>query len=238
MGVGELSSATELAVLNGSNKTILGDEVFQFKNAELTGTNTYVLSGLLRGRRGTEWATGTHAAGDRFALIPVERPALTFSELFAARDYKAVTSGATVASAAAQEFTSNGVAYRTYAPVDVGGGCDSDGNVTLNWKRRTRVGGAWLPYVDVPLSETAEEYVVQIWDSTYTQCARIILTLSQSTSYAASDQVADFGVEQQTVYFTVGQLGAAGLGKQARGTAPGVGASDDSPLVPIDPYGT
>src|SRR6266403_1466511 len=57
-----LSSAAELSVLNGTNVALLGNEIFQFKNAPLVSGTTYRLSGLLRGRFGTEGFT--HSVGE------------------------------------------------------------------------------------------------------------------------------------------------------------------------------
>ncbi len=89
----------------------------------------------------------------------------------------------------------------------------------------------------MPLSEAIEQFIVQIWDASYTICARIItVNDAESAVYTAAQQVTDFGAAQQTIYFTVGQIGAYTLGTQARGTAMGSGGSDGVPLVPIPPY--
>jgi hypothetical protein len=103
--------------------------------------------------------------------------------------------------------------------------------------RRTRVGGAWQDYNDVPLSETTEAYVVQIWDSSYTLCARIIqVAAAQSTIYTSAQQVTDFGAQQQTIYWSVGQVGSFSFGSQSFSAAPGAGGSNVAPLAPIAPY--
>jgi hypothetical protein len=179
----------------------------------------------------------THTTGERFALLPAPRINSGGSELFLSRLYKPVTSGATVGATAAQSFTNTGYAMRPYAPVLLGGGVNASGDVTLNWTRRTRTGGGWANFNDVPLSETSEQYFAQIWDATYTQCARVITGLtSPATVYTSAQQVTDFGAQQQTIYFSVGQIGAIGLGFQARGAAAGAGASNNDPLSPVSPY--
>jgi hypothetical protein len=66
---GTLSSVNELAVLNGANAALTGDELIQFQNAELIDEKTYKLTKLLRGRQGTEWAVASHVAGDKFILF-------------------------------------------------------------------------------------------------------------------------------------------------------------------------
>jgi hypothetical protein len=230
-----LSSTTELAVLNGANECVIGDEVIQFKNAELVDTDTYELSGLLRGRLGTEWAMGDHAIGDRFALLPLLRVPAPSDELTQERLYKPVTFGATVAGSVSQAFTNTGRALKPYSPVLLGGGVDGSGDVTLNWTRRTRIGGAWLPNVDVPLSEPSEQYVVQIFNSDYSLCGRAEFMSTTTYTYTAADQVSDFGAAQETIFFSVAQLGEWSVGKQARGTAPGSGSTNDDPIVSFTP---
>jgi hypothetical protein len=237
-GGGTLSSASALGVLNGANEAVIGQELVQFVTAELIATSTYKLSGLLRGRRGTEWAMPAHLAGDRFALLPVTNVPAAFAELGNARKYKAVTSRTTLAAATAQTFTNNGQALRPYSPVLLGGApiTPFDGTVELHWIRRTRKGGAWNDFTEVPVSEAAEQYVVQIWNATYSLCARIITVSAQSATYTAAQQVTDFGATQQHIYWTVGQLGLYQLGTQSAAVSPGSGGSDNAPLSPIPPY--
>lgn len=240
-GGGTLSSANELAVLNGTNMMLIGNELIQAKNCVLTAASTYRLTGLLRGRRGTEWATAYHVAGERFVVMDanVTRAPVLLSELGQLRLWKSVSFGLTLAGTSAFPFTSQGVALRPYSPAHVGGGCDASGNVTINWQRRTRIGGAWADYVDVPLSEATESYVVQIWNAGFTQIARVISGLTSPTcSYTAAQQTTDFGATQLHVYVTVTQIGAFGLGVPQKGTIPGAGASDTaSPLSPVPPAG-
>jgi hypothetical protein len=235
-----LESVTSDAVLNGANVFLLGSEIVQARTATLTGTNTYRLSGLLRGRLGTEWATGSHVADEPFVALTTPTPVFNeqglTSELGMPRYYKAVPRGGSLAQATAVPFTNTGVALNPYSPIELGGGTDGSGNVTLNWTRRTRFNGIWRDFVEVPLNETTETYIVQIWDSSYTLCARIITATSPTTVYTSAQQVSDFGQQQQTVYFTVGQLGSVSLGSQSKGTAPGAGASNTNPTTPIAPY--
>lgn len=220
LGSGELASESRLAVLNGANEAVLGSEVFQYRNAVLTGTRTYELSGLLRGRRGTEWAIGTHGASERFVVLPtsinVNGPA---GELNLAREFKAVTSANALSGAAVVAFTNTGIATKPYAPVHLGGGRDASGNLTLTWVRRTRIGGAWLDYAEVPLSEGTETYKVNIYsDGTYgTLLASYSGAFAGSLLYSAGAQTGDFGSPQSTVYWGVQQLGMFFYGYEARG---------------------
>ena len=64
-----LESRDDDALAAGANLAVLGDELIQFGSAVPLGDGQFRLSRLLRGRRGTEWAAGLHAAGEDFALI-------------------------------------------------------------------------------------------------------------------------------------------------------------------------
>lgn len=218
-GSGALSSATELAVLNGANMALIGSEIVQFKNATLTATRTYTLSGFLRGRRGTEYYISSHAASEAFVLlstaINVNGP---YSELFVPRTYKAITAGKTIDWGSAVDFTNEGIALQPYSPCQLGGGRDASGNLTLNWTRRTRVGGEWMDYVDALLSEDAESYLVTIYSSvTYATEKRSIFVSSPTYDYSSASQTTDFGSNQSTVYWTVVQINDLGTSRPTRG---------------------
>jgi hypothetical protein len=220
---GELASDTEINILNGANVALLGDEIIQFKTATLIATRTYLLSGLLRGRRGTEWASNTHAAGDRFVLLSATSTyplAASSSEYDLARHYKAVSFGGNLYDAEEISFTNTAIAQMPYSPVHLGGGRDDAGNLTLGWIRRTRISGGWNNYSDVPLGETAEVYDVEIYSSsTYATLKRTFAGLTAPTViYTAAEQVTDFGSAQATVYFIVHPVSATvGRGYAARG---------------------
>lgn len=236
LGGGELASATELAVLNGSNVAMIGSEMIQYKNAVLTAPSTYVLTGFLRGRRGTEFNIAGHVLGEQFVSLPELDVDAPFNELAQIREYKAVTFGTSLDSAAPVSFINYGAKLRPYSPADLGGGVDSAGNMTINWARRTRVGGAWADFTDVTLSEPSEAYVLQIWDAHFQNVARIVNLIAPTFVYTAAMQVTDFGATQQTVSVSVGQVGTYNLGAQATAVIPGSGGSNTSPLAPVPPY--
>lgn len=222
-GSPQLSSSNELGVLNGANMAVLGTaangwEVFQFKNAELVaetagGSRTYELSGLLRGRRGSEQFIATHTFNEVFVLLPVFNVQGPGSELGAERLFKGITSGQTLASESAIAFTNNGLALKPYAPTELGGGRDGDGNITLTWVRRTRIGGSWVDNVDAPLSEDTESYGLYIYlDSTRTTISFILSTSSPTYTLSDTDQIAEWGSLQTTLYWAVWQNGSYGDG--------------------------
>ena len=231
-GSGALSSTSELAVLNGANVAALGAEVIQFKNAVATvtgpapgSTRTYVLSGLLRGRRGTEWATGLHAAAETFVVLPTKLAISgDYNDLEREFWYKAVTNGTTLALAKSHLFTNTGVTLRGYAPVHLGGGRNAAGDVILTWERRERTHGAWLDGADVPVSSAGLHFLVNVYsDSGYGTklyspsivfSAGAVLTLTLT----AAQQTSLFGSPQSTLYWGVLDESTRYNGIEARGS--------------------
>ena len=220
---GELSSDTEINVLNGANVALLGDEIIQFKNATLVSTGIYTLTGLLRGRLGTEWARSTHAVGDDFIVLTTTTTYLTVgasAEYDLARLYRGVSFGKFLEDASDVSFTNTAVAQTPYSPVQLGGGRNAALDITINWIRRTRIAGGWLNNADSVLGEASEAYEVEIYSSnTYVTVKRTITGLSSpTTTYTAAQQTTDFGSTQATIYFIVYQISATvGRGYEARG---------------------
>jgi hypothetical protein len=221
---GSLSSTTYAGLLAGTNACVIGEEILCFRDATLGSNGSYTLRGLLRGRRGSEYAMAGHQAAERFILLNVAtlvRVAQDTADIGMARLYKGVSAGRTVAATAAKSFTNLGSGLKPYAPVHLGGGRNAAGDVTLKWVRRSRISAEWRDLVDVPLGEATEAYVVRIYtSSTYATVARTIEGItSPTTVYLASEQTTDFGSAQSTVYYDVRQISAVvGPGHAARGS--------------------
>lgn len=100
-----LSSITRAQLLAGGNRAMLGDEILQFETAELIAEDTFKLSGMLRGRKGTALNTSGHLKFESFSMLSsmVRVPLLPTDvgvELF----LKTVTSGAPMSEAAETSF--------------------------------------------------------------------------------------------------------------------------------------
>jgi len=67
-----LTSCDDEALTAGTNLALIGDELFQFGDAESIGPGRFTLTRLLRGRYSTEWATATHATDNLFLLIDAD----------------------------------------------------------------------------------------------------------------------------------------------------------------------
>jgi len=219
---GTLSSTDNTGLLAGTNACVIGDEILFFRTATLEGNGTYTLRGLLRGRRGSEYAMSIHVTGDRFVLLSMStviRVAQVTADIGKTRKYKAVSVGSTLAATTEQEFTNEGAGLKPYAPVHLGGGRDASNNLTINWTRRNRISGEWRDSVDVPMSEASEAYEVDIYSSSsYTSVVRTITGLSSPTAtYSAADQTSDGLTPGNTVYFKVFQKSAI-VGRGYAGT--------------------
>jgi hypothetical protein len=220
LSFGTLASVSYAAMLEGANAALVGDEVVFFRTAHLNADRSYTLSGLLRGRRGTESKIGGHAPGERFVLLKpatIKRISQGTADIGKTRLYKAVTSGASVEFTAAQSFTNEGAALRPYSVAHLGGGRAGDGAVLISWVRRNRLSGEWRDYVDIPLSETVEQYVVEICTFGFLSVVRTVTVKDATTyTYDAADQIADFGNLQGSVYVRVYQIsGTVGPGYPA-----------------------
>jgi hypothetical protein len=214
-----LAGVTQLQILNGANALIVGSaangwEIMQFENAVQNMDGTWTVSGLLRGRRGTEWACGTHAIGD-LVVVPisgiqrVQNPSSLLNQPY---DYRGVSVGQDVTSGSIQQFTLVGNDLKPYAPCQVTGSRDMSGDLTIAWVRRTRIGGdaeaTWLGGLsEVPLYEQEELYEVDIYNGSVI-VRQITGLISPTTVYSAADQTADFGSVQSSIHMKIYQVSA------------------------------
>ncbi len=96
-----LESVTQDAMLNGANAALLlkanGEpEIIQFRDVSLNPDGSYTLSGLLRGRRGTDVFVDGHEAGELFVLLDaddIETLVVPLGDLGLSRSWRAVGFG-------------------------------------------------------------------------------------------------------------------------------------------------
>jgi hypothetical protein len=209
-----LESYTEAQVLNYANGAVLGSELIQWTDAQQPDPeqpNIWELSGLLRGRKGTEWAVGTHSPGERFVVLSastIRRITADSGELNLSRYYRPVTIGSSLAATPSTTFVNTGVALTPYSPTYVRGSRNGSGDLTVTWLRRTRLSGEWLDGSGtVSLGEDAELYHLQILDAPGGDVVRNVTGLTSPTyTYVAAAQVTDFGSTQNTVYVKIMQV--------------------------------
>ncbi len=206
IGTGSLHNAGELAVLNGANLALIGQELIQFKQAVELASGKYRLSGLLRGRLGTEYAISAHGAGERFILLDarLQKDAVPDGLFGLSRMYKGASFGQTLGQVQAESFTYQARALKPYAPVHIGGMRDDAGNLTLHWVRRARLGGAWRDGVDIPINEASEAYDIEIMSGD--SVVRLLHAATPEILYSAAEQTDDFGAPLGAVSVRIYQL--------------------------------
>ena len=203
---GQLESLSEIDFMNGRNCALVGNEIIYFKNATLTAASTYLLTELLRGRRGTEWAIAGHIASENFVLLSgyLERLEGQILDLNSQRLYKAPVSTQTLADITATAFTTTGKCLKPYSPCQIKGTRDVSDNLTIRWVRRTRKGGMLVDYKDADLSELSEAYEVDILSGS--TVVRALSSATPTVSYSAANQTTDFGSVQSSVNVKIYQL--------------------------------
>jgi len=209
---GALYSDTEINVLNDANAILIGSEVILFVTATLESDGTYTLSGLIRGRKGTDWATGTHTVNERVVLLNTStliRLIDDASNIGTTYDYKAVSIGRTLQETSNASFTNNAIGLECYSPVNVVGARDGSNNLTVTWNRRSRISAQLL--WDPSLGEDTESYEVDIIAG-YTDLIQIraYTPTNDFIRYDGGDYIVDGFVIGQTITVE-GFTGASGI---------------------------
>lgn len=225
---GMLASCTFDELLSGANVAAVGAEgrweVLQFMTVTQVGTGTlYQLSGLARGRRGTEHNIGLGVTGDQFVLLSsggLSRAVGAVTDVGEEFLFKLVGLGLSEADATAEAFTSSGEALRPLSPAAVEMSRSADGSWVATWIRRDRLADGYYPDgVAVPMSEVAEDYEVDV----IAPSGAVIRTISVSTPRAVwtlADQTTDLGIGQATWNAKVYQLSAdVGRGRSLQQSA-------------------
>lgn len=156
-----LRSVTAEALADGANRLLVGEEVVQFARAEPVGDGEWQLSGLLRGRGGTEWAAcRTHEPGtpivlldDSIAEVPITADLLALPTTIAALGLGDEHPVEAVLRCA-------GASTAPLAPVHPSARSLSSGGRAYRWVRRSRGSWLWPDGDDVPLAEDRELYQV------------------------------------------------------------------------------
>lgn len=207
-----LQSASEDAVLAGTNLAMLGKELSQFSSAVLLAPGQYRLTGLLRGRKGTEWAMNGHVAGEVFLLLAPETLA-PLSVPAGCNQLRVMAQGVGDGTSAAESMLdSPGAAMVPPSPVGLEIN-PAGGGALLTWIRRSRDGWNWIDGVDAPLAEEQELYSVRVAPSGLP--VREVQVASPSFFYSAADQAADSLAGASNVTFSVWQAGTHGLSQPA-----------------------
>ena len=222
VGGDNLESVTQEALVNGANAAVVlkgnGEpEIIQFRDIVFNPDGSYTLSGLLRGRRGTDAFVAGHAAGELFLLLDpddVEALTLDADEIGVSRAWRAAGFGTLFEDAPVVTAIHTGRDLKPYAPWDVRAArAGSPADITLSWVRRTRLAGHLRDGAgEVPLGEASEAYEVDILAAPGGAVKRTLATSTPSATYANADIISDFAAVPATLSVIVHQLGAFGRG--------------------------
>lgn len=202
---GSLSSVSDLDVLNGKNWCQIGSEIIGFKNAVLTGTKTYTLSRLLRGRQGTEQSVSTHAANELFVLFDSGVAKIEWSDADrgTTKKYKVVTKGSSldkVEGLDVQMFSRNTLMWPVYNGKILKVGSDFQ----VSWKERVRFNNEMIDYATTNHDADWAGYGIQVMDGSTVKNS--YTTTSELWTYSEAMQIQDFGSAQSSLTVKVVQM--------------------------------
>lgn len=198
---GTLSSVTYDELIAGYNTAAIrrsdnSVEVLGFQTATLIAPNTYTLSNLFRRIRENSSYSGA-PIGAQFILLNPAQATLVPMQSYSLNqnfDFKAPSVGQSVSDASYTRVTLTGMSKKPLSPVDVTGWRDASDNLTIQWTRRSRIGGSWVTGENGPLGEASEAYQIDILQGT--NIKRTLTSNTNSVVYTAADQTTDFGSPQ------------------------------------------
>ncbi len=203
-----LEGRNDEALVAGANLAVVGAELIQFGSCEPLGGRRFRLSRLLRGRRGTEWASASHSAGEPFIFLA--RETLTALEAPAGAHAEVLASGVGDApGAVAASRSVEGENLRPPSPVHFRACETPAGDLAISWVRRSRQGWAWTDGADTPLGEEMEGYRLVLAGPGF---ERRIETTAPVYLYTAAQRAAD-GPGPLTL--TVAQAGSLAASRPA-----------------------
>ena len=209
-----LESITEEQLLAGGNSCWIGNaagengEILQFMTATLVSGPVWEISNLLRGRLGTEYATGRHEPNENFVLLQgayLIRPDFTVADWGRNVLYKAVSVLSEPDQWPVVSFVNTGEGKRPLSPVHISARTDSiSGDMSITWTRRSRFRQPGLGRGPVPLGESVEAYETDLIVASET--FRTLTSSTPSVVYTAAMQAADGVSPGDTIRAAVYQM--------------------------------
>lgn len=195
---GALESITEAQMMTGLHWVAYGAdqrwELIRFADADLQPDGSYVLSTLIRGARGTEWATSLHQPGDAVVLLDdadVAGILTSIETLNLVMQWRGVSVGQDINEAQNVPFAYRGVNLKPLSAVHPVGN-RTGGNWLISATRRSRYTTSWWTTgIERPLGEAVQAWEIDILDG-----AEVVRTLTGSSlpiTYTSAEQTEDFG---------------------------------------------
>ena len=187
-----LSDTTVEGLASGENRLLVGNEVLQFLNATQQSETRWIVSGLLRGRGGTEGAALTEQLIGTTAILLDDRlTELDPSQIPSSSATTIAAIGLGDEEPVLTTLTGAGSTRRPLAPVHARHVWKANGDLSLCWTRRARGQWRWDDFVDVPAIEEALLFRVSYgpasspfmqWEVSATELMLDAATISDLTS--------------------------------------------------------
>lgn len=143
----------------GENRLMVGGELVQFLDAQSLGNASWRLSGLIRGRAGTEpAATLGHPVGTSVLLLDDAPTDIDTSEIPVGADVRLAAIGLADEEPVFANLQNRGLSRRALMPIAPKVRIQADNSWQLCWTRRARGQWTWPEGVEVPLVEEQELY--------------------------------------------------------------------------------
>jgi hypothetical protein len=150
----------------------------------------YYLSGLIRGKCGTEAEVGKHTTGESFVLLD---STLTWQPMSLADVGVTFTLTYTPMRfplpIVRQLLTFAGKNVKNWAPCHVTGETQTNGDIVMKWQRRCRVDNDWEDGVEVPMDAATEGYSISMVSKG--MVVRTATVSNPTWTYTSADQATD-----------------------------------------------
>jgi hypothetical protein len=158
-----LTGSSPEGLAAGANRALVGAEVLQFAEAAQLGSGRWQLTGLLRGRGGSEAAAlAGHAVETPFVLLDTAPVRIDAARLGPAVSLAAI--GLADPAPVTAAIANPGATRRPLTPVHPRVAPGESGGMILRWTRRSRGAWGWHDGVETPLNEQAEAYQAGLGD--------------------------------------------------------------------------
>lgn len=201
-----INDASAHDTLIGRNIALVGSELIGWKRAEEINSNSYKLSGLLRGLYGTERYVGSHLLAERFiaiddqSLVNVQIPSQFIGEEVR---FKAIGPSDVIADITPVLHKITAKNLMPLSPSHILTHVNEADDIMVTWIRRSRIGFSWPDGVDAPLGERSEAYEINIGDGITN--IRSLVSQPQVTVSRAM-QLGTFGSLPSSIVVTISQI--------------------------------
>lgn len=204
---GTLETKTDLAVYNGENWAMIGEELIGFVNATLVAPGTYQLSRLLRGRRGTEVKISSHVNNELFFLIEDDVPKYEYpiQDINKPSKWKTVTIGSDLSKVSAFDVTPYALNLRPWAVVNAKAVRQPNDDWIITWNKRSKFSPGLVNYTGFVNDPDFGGFGLAFKNAS-DQIVRTATTTFETYTYTAAQQITDFGSVQTNLKVSIVQM--------------------------------